>query len=83
MVNVSGIAGTTMGIMGMGIGISILARTARDIADMNRSTMTGRPVRRTPYQKPRTYRPRPMSFKPRNSYKMKSMKYKPKLMKFY
>jgi len=75
MTDVSGIAGTTMGIMGMGIGLSILARTAKDISDINRSTMTGRPVRRSRY-----YKPKSMKF---NVPKGRSMRYKPKMSGFY
>jgi len=83
MVNVSGIAGTTMGIMGMGIGLSLLAKTAKDISDLNRSTMTGRPVRRSSYAKTRTYNPKPMKFNPPSFGKRTSIRYKPKLSRYY
>jgi len=79
MTNVSGIAGTTMGILGMGIGISILARTAKDISDMNRSTMTGR----RPPRRRSAYRPKPMKFNPPSIRTNKSFRYKSKLNRYY
>ena len=78
MTNVSGIAGTAMGIMGMGIGLSLIARTAKDISDMNRGTMTGKPVRRSS-----SYNPKPMKFNPPSFGKRTSIRYKPKLSRYY
>ena len=76
MVDVSGIAGTTMGIAGMGIGITLLAKTAKDISDINSRTMRGTSTRRSSKPRRRSYRTR------RPSIRMRTTHYKPKLMKF-
>jgi hypothetical protein len=82
MVNVSGIAGTTMGIMGMGIGLTLLAKTASDIANINSRTMRGQPMRR-PRTRSMTYKPKPMKFNPPSFGKRTSIRYKPKLSRYY
>ena len=65
--DVSGIAGTTFGILGMGIGIGILAHTARGVTE----TMYGRRTYRRPT---RYYSPRMKSsqFKLNRSYRPKT-----------
>jgi len=58
MVNVSGIAGTTMGIMGMGIGIGIVAHTAKNVMQMTDS------MYKTPRRRPKSYTAKPIKIKP-------------------
>ena len=46
MVDVSGVAGTTFGIVGMGIGLGVIAHTARNVTMMT-DDMYRTPKRRT------------------------------------
>ena len=83
--NISGIAGTTFWILGMGIGLGILARTARGVTDTmygnQRRHHSPRRYTRMPssYYSPRlkstqfrinrSYRPRTRSYRRRRSYR--------------
>jgi len=79
--SVAGVAGTTMGIIGMGIGIGILAHTARNVARMTDDMYSPRRNMRRPkkYYSPRmkypqlkvnrTYRPKTRSYRRRRSYR--------------
>lgn len=71
----AGVAGTTFGILGMGIGLGVLAHTARNVTRMS-DDMYGRPRRRSQrqrgYYSPRMrvnqrYRPRISSQRRRRS----------------
>ena len=65
--DVSGTASSVLGIAGMGIGIGILAHTAKNITKMS-SEMYKAPRRRT--YKRRSYRSK-SSFRPRNYWGMR------------
>jgi len=69
--SVSSIAGTTFGILGMGIGLGILAGTARGVMD----TMYGR---RNSYGSRGYYSPRKYTRRPRTYYspKMKTTSFR-------
>ena len=76
MVNIGNTAGTAMGILGMGIGLTLLAKTAKDISEINTRTMRGRSY------KPR-YKPARRSYRPRSSsIRMRNISYKPQYRKF-
>ena len=84
--DVSGTAGTVFGIAGMGIGIGILAHTARNVTRMT-DDMYGRPRREAPrygrrgtYRRTRQRKRMPTYKKPRLSYrpgKMRTISVKP------
>ena len=77
MVDVSGTAGTVIGIAGMGIGLGLLAHTAKNVSRMT-DDMYYTPRRRKSYsRKPRSYYSPRMrvgrSYKPRmRAYKRRS-----------
>lgn len=52
--DISSIAGTTMGIMGMGLGLGILARTARNIEDTMNEPRTVRRIQHKHKKQPYT-----------------------------
>jgi len=78
--SVSSIAGTTFGILGMGIGLGILAHTARNVARMTDEMYKPRRNRPRPrsyysprmkspqFKVPRSYRPKTRSYRRRSYY---------------
>ena len=80
--SIGSVAGTTFGILGMGIGLGVLAHTAKNVTRMT-DDMYGRPRRRSQrprsYYSPRmksprmrinqSYRPKTRSYSRRPSYK--------------